>query len=459
MGRKKAHTPLNVFLNGRFVGVLRRASDGAVDFQYAHDWLGWESSFPISLSLPLREDRYIGAPVINVFDNLLPDNQPIRRRIAERVGAEGADAHSLLAKIGHDCVGALQFLPDGSAPGPAGSTDGKTLSEEELVILINNLAATPLGLDEDADFRISIAGAQEKTALLRMNGRWLKPTGTTATTHILKPQIGQMPNGMDLANSVENEYLCLKILAACGVPAPEVEIAEFGGRRTLIVQRFDRLWTRDDRLLRLPQEDMCQALSVPPTRKYQADGGPDMWAIIQLLKGSDGPDTDITTFMRACILFWMLNATDNHAKNFNIFINPNSRYRLTPLYDVLTVQPSLDAGQIQRKQFKLAMSAGKNRHYLVNEVLPHHFQQTADLAGVGKNTIRAIFDDLAATTVTQAESVVAQLPKGFPESLIASTLGALKRRATLLADQAKAANDQAAYCEPLAYETIGGSNC
>ena len=283
MARRPAHIPLNVFLNGRLVGVLRRESTGAIDFQYAREWLDWRDTFPISLSLPLREDRYIGTPVTNVFDNLLPDNDAIRRRVAERVGADGTDAYSMLAALGHDCVGALQFLPDGMDPGPPGGVEGKPVSNEDVARIIENLAAAPLGLGEDEDFRISIAGAQEKTALLRKDGGWFKPIGTAATTHILKPQIGRLPNGIDLSNSVENEYLCLKLLQAFGVPAAQAQIADFGKRRTLIVERFDRLWARDGRLLRLPQEDICQALSVPPTRKYQSDGGPGMREIVELL--------------------------------------------------------------------------------------------------------------------------------------------------------------------------------
>jgi serine/threonine-protein kinase HipA len=174
-----------------------------------------------------------------------------------------------------------------------------------------------------------------------------KPIGITATTHILKPQIGELPNGIDLSNSVENKYLCLKLLEGFGIPVANVEIADFGDRRTLIVERFDRRQARDGRLLLLPQEDICQALSVPPTRKYQSDGGPAMRDIIQLLKGSDTPDKDIAIFMRAWIVFWILGATDGHAKNFSIFLGAGGRYRMTPLYDVLTAQPSLDAGQIQ----------------------------------------------------------------------------------------------------------------
>ena len=320
MARPRKHVPLIVFLNGRLVGVLRRATNGAIDFQYDQTWLDGRATFPVSLSLPLREDRYIGAPVINVFDNLLPDSEAIRRRVAERVGADGIDAYSMLTALGHDCVGALQFLPDGVDPGAVGSADGKAVSDDDIADIIKNLASAPLGMGQDEDFKISIAGAQEKTALLRREGQWYKPIGTAATTHILKPQIGRLPNGVDLSNSVENEFLCLKILAALGVPSAHAEIADFGSQRTLVVERFDRRWTEDKRLIRLPQEDCCQALSVPPTRKYQSEGGPGMPDLLQLLKGSDRPIDDISTFLRANIVFWLIGATDGHAKNFSVFL-------------------------------------------------------------------------------------------------------------------------------------------
>jgi serine/threonine-protein kinase HipA len=432
MARKRAHVPLNVFLNSRHVGVLRRESTGAIDFQYASDWLAWENTFPVSLSLPLRENRYIGVPVINVFDNLLPDSDQIRKRVAERVGADGTDPFSMLTALGHDCVGALQFLPDGSDPGTAGDIAGKPVSDHEVADIIKNLAAAPLGMEEDEDFRISIAGAQEKTALLRMNGQWFKPTGTTATTHILKPQMGQLPNGIDLSNSVENEYLCLKLLDAFGLPTADVEMADFGDRRTLIVERFDRRWTRDGRLLRLPQEDTCQALSIPPTRKYQSDGGPGMRDIVNLLKGSDTPEADIANFIRANIIFWLLGATDGHAKNFSIFLSPGGRFRLTPLYDVLSAQPSLDTDQVRRKKFKLAMSVGKNRHYLIRDIVPRHFMQTAEMSGVGAPLMLSIFDDLAANALRQTQAVIDILPPGFPADMVSSITTGIAHRIQLI---------------------------
>jgi len=428
MARRRTHASLNVFLNGRLVGVLHRASTGAIDFKYDPEWLGWQHTFPVSLSLPLREDRYVGTPVFNVFDNLLPDSPVIRKRVAERVGAEGTDTYNLLTAMGHDCVGALQFLPDDVEPGRTGSTDGHPVDDREIALILANLAVAPLGLGKDEDFRISIAGAQEKTALLRKNGRWYKPIGTAATTHILKPQIGRLPNEIDLSNSVENEYLCLKLLEAFDVPVANVEIADFGDRRTLVVERFDRRWTRDRRLLRLPQEDCCQALSVPPSKKYQSEGGPGLRDILELLKGSDEPEYDIATFMRANIVFWLLGATDGHAKNFSVFLLPGGRYRMTPLYDVLSAQPSADAGLIQRKQFKLAMSVGKSRYYAVHDIVPGHFLQTAEIAGVGAPLMRAIFEDIAATAARRVSSVVDRLPSGFPAGMADSISTGIAQR-------------------------------
>jgi serine/threonine-protein kinase HipA len=219
-----------------------------------------------------------------------------------------------------------------------------------------------------------------------------------------------------------------------GVPAAKVEIADFGGRRTLIVERFDRRWTKDARLLRLPQEDCCQALSVPPTRKYQSDGGPGMREVIDLLKGSDTPDTDITTFMSANIIFWLLGATDGHAKNFSVFITPGGRFRMTPAYDVLTAQPSLDAGQISRKKFKLAMSVGKNRHYDIHEIMPRHFLQTADLARIGLPAVRSIIENMGEVAPRKAAAVIEALPQNFPGQLIDSVMRAINERSRLLSE-------------------------
>lgn len=432
MARRRARIPLNVFLNGRLVGRLQRQTSGAIDFQYDPAWLDREDAPPVSLSLPLREDRFLGDPVIAVFDNLLPDNETVRRRIAEQKNAEGYDAYSLLTVIGRDCVGALQFLPDGEEPGPVGEVIGEAIEDKEIARKLSNLKATPLGVGEDEEFRISVAGAQEKTALLYWKNKWHIPHGTTATTHILKPRIGKLENGIDLSQSVENEHLCLKLTAALGLPSAHTKIQEFGGKRVLAVERFDRLWTEDERLLRLPQEDCCQALSVPPTRKYEPDGGPGMRQMIELLKASDEPEADQRMFFKAQIVFWLLGATDGHAKNFSIHLAEGGRFQLTPLYDVMSAQPNVDARQISWNQMKLAMAVGDNRHYVIHAIMPRHFLQTAKRSGVPPDMIQDVLDEIAESAPGAIDSVLANLPENFPAPIAQSIIDGLRRRLRLI---------------------------
>lgn len=330
MGCRPAWQPLRVYLNSRRVGTLHRASNGAIRFSYHDDWLAWENAIPVSLSMPLRETPWYGEPVLAVFENLLPDSDRIRRLVAEKVGARGTDAYSLLSVIGRDCVGALQFIPGDDVLDSAGGIEGEAVDDTAIERLLRGLGQAPLGLSRDDDFRISVAGAQEKTALLWHEGQWKKPHGTTPTTHIFKTQIGHLPGGIDLSDSVENEFYCLKLAEAFGLAVNQARMETFGETKALVVERFDRLWARDGRLLRVPQEDCCQALSIPPTLKYQSDGGPRMIDIIGLLQGSDRPVEDQDRFLKVQIIFWLIGATDGHAKNFSLWFGPGGSYRMTP---------------------------------------------------------------------------------------------------------------------------------
>jgi serine/threonine-protein kinase HipA len=431
MARKSTRVPLNVYLNGRLVGRLQRETSGATHFQYDESWLNWDKTFPVSLSLPLREDRYVGDPVIAVFDNLLPDNEDIRRRVAARSGADGIDPYSLLSAIGRDCVGALQFLPDGVEPGKTGEIISVPISDDEIAQTLSNLATAPLGIGDDQEFRISIAGVQDKTALLRIDDTWHVPHGTTATTHILKPQIGQRDN-YDLTSSVENEHMCLEILGALDLPVARTNIADFGETRALVIERFDRQWTTSGRLLRVPQEDCCQALSYPPTRKYQSDGGPGMADIFEFLKASDDPAYDRFIFMKAQIAFWLLGAIDGHAKNFSVFLHPGGGFQLTPLYDVMSAQHLLDDKSLQRKNMKLAMSVGNSKHYRIHEIQPRHFQQAAESAGLADGMVELALNQISDTLPGVISAVCNSLPEAFPEALRDSIAeGALKRCRTI----------------------------
>jgi serine/threonine-protein kinase HipA len=431
MPRRRAHAPLNVFINNRLCGRLEKAAGGAISFQYDPAWLDWPPAFPISLSLPLRAAPWRGEPVAAVFDNLLPDSPQVRRQVAERTGAEGVDAYSLLAQIGRDCVGAMQFLPEEIAPDTSRQIDGAPLSDADIARMLANLARAPLGIDTEQEFRISVAGAQEKTALLRLDGRWMRPLGATPTTHILKPQIGEIPTPwglIDLSDSVENEHYCLTLLEAFGLPVARTEIARFGGRKVLVVERFDRLWRPDGQLLRLPQEDFCQALSVPSTRKYQNQGGPGAIEILTKLWEGDDPLADQAQVLKALIVFWLIGATDGHAKNFSLFLRPGGRFQLTPFYDVLSGQPAFDAKRIPHRSYKLAMSAGARAHYGVLDLHGRHFVETAKAAGLGPAVIRPVLQEVRDKAPAAAEAARSRMPRGFPDAVHESVAAAIASR-------------------------------
>jgi serine/threonine-protein kinase HipA len=357
----------------------------------------------------------------------------LKRRVAEQVGAAGTDAYSLLAAIGRDCVGAMQFMRvEDVDEGDTTTVKGEPITEAAIETLLRGLPQAPLGLSRDEAFRISVAGAQEKTALLRHKGRWWKPAGTTPTTHIFKKQIGRLLNGLDLSDSVENEFYCLKLAAAFGLPVAKSEMHTFGDTKALVIERFDRLWTKDKRLLRLPQEDCCQALSVPPTRKYQSEGGPGLVQILNLLKGSDQPAVDRVTVLKAQMLFWLIGATDGHAKNFSIFLATGGRYHLTPMYDVLTAQPSFERKQIDRRQMRLSMSVGANRHYRIGEIRGRHFVQTGKAGGLAESVVRAVIEEMAETAPYAIQKVEGALPRDFPLALHESVSKGVEGRVDLL---------------------------
>lgn len=431
MGRRKAHAPLNVLINGRLAGRLSKEPSGAIAFQYDRDWLRWEHSFAISLSLPARETAYTGAAVTAVFDNLLPDNENVRRKVAERTGAESTDVYSLLERIGRDCVGAMQFLPDDATADFDRGIRGEPVSDEEIEQILANLAGTPLGIDLEHEFRISVAGAQEKTALLFHEGRWMRPLGTTPTTHILKPQLGEIPTAfgmIDMTNSVDNEHYCLKLLEAFGEAVARTQISTFGKRRVLVVERFDRRLQGPDRLLRLPQEDCCQALGFPSAQKYQSHGGPGAASILKLLQRGDTPLEDQAAFFKSQILFWLIGATDGHAKNFSIFLRPEGRYGLTPFYDVLSAQPAFDRKQIPHRSYKLAMSVGKSRKYKILDIAGRHFVETGKEAGLGSTIMRRVIDEILEAAGSATDRAAAEMPKDFSGEVHQSVEGAMGPR-------------------------------
>lgn len=421
-----------MWANGLLVGRWTLASRGQVTFTYAEAWVQSKEARPLSLSLPINLDNrtVAGAAVTNYFDNLLPDSEPIRRRIQARYGT-GSDPFELLAAVGRDCVGAVQLLPVDERPQDVFAIQASPLSEAEIEQLLLGVSRPSNPLADDKDLRISLAGAQEKTALTRRRGRWCVPHGSTPTTHIFKLPLGLVGNrNLDLTTSVENEWLCARLLAGYGLPVAECDIAQFGDTRVLIVERFDRK-LHDSRKywLRLPQEDFCQATATPSSTKYEAEGGPGLLRIAEILRASNRRDADLATLLHAQLLFWMLAATDGHAKNFSLALLAGGNFHLTPLYDVISAWPLVGtkANQLHEKKLKLAMALhGKSRHYSLTEIQRRHFNTTAHRCGLGPNMDHIIDATIEATPRVVAQ-VAAELPKGFPERIFEVVTNGLQR--------------------------------
>lgn len=419
MARKKQYQNLYVYMNGIHVGTLIRESSGSLVFTYDRDWLTWENTRPISLSMPLTEIPYKGRVVDCYFDNLLPDSDLIRKRIQARFSVPSDNCFDLLSQIGADCIGALQLLTQ-SKMTSIKKIRANPISDNDIAKILKHYQTAPLGMDRETDFRISIAGAQEKTALLWHQEQWCLPQGTTPTSHIIKLPIGQIKHaGIDLSESVENEWLCLKILSAYNLPVNQARIVNFDDVKTLVVERFDRRWAKNDKwLMRLPQEDLCQALGVPPGLKYESDGGPDIQAIMKILLGSKEAMNDREKFMKTVFLFWVMGAIDGHAKNFSISIEPQGRYQMTPLYDVISAYPLTAKRQLELQKLKMAMSLkGKKRHYLWNNIQARHWLDMATQCQFPSTVMQSIMEDVLDNMDDVINQVAALLPKNFPQQI------------------------------------------
>lgn len=413
---------LDLWMNGLYVGRWERTRSKQDQLRYDPSWLDRPEGRPLSLSLPIGGGTPLrGAAVSAYFENLIPDNEQILRRLRDRFKAHSTAAFDLLAQIGRDCAGAIQLLPAGAEPGDVRRIDARPLDEAGVAAMLREATlGARFGSDDSDAFRLSLAGAQEKTALLRHRGRWCVPRGATPSTHVFKLPLGLVANiRADLSDSVELEWLCLELMRSVGLDTPKAEIGRFEDQRALIVERFDRRRAPDGKWwIRIPQEDFCQATGTPPTGKYEADGGPGIRQILDILRGSESAEDDRVAFFKAQIMFWILGATDGHAKNFSIFLRGGGRYRLTPFYDVLSTYPiqGIGAGRLDPRRARLAMAiTGRNRHYLIRDIRRWHWTAMATALGL-ERPASALIEELILAVPKAMASVGERLPEDFPRA-------------------------------------------
>jgi serine/threonine-protein kinase HipA len=320
---------LHVYFYGKQVGTLSQDTRGKYAFQYDQEWLASSLSQPISQSLPLRSEVFEERECAGFFGGLLPEDYN-RELIARNLGVTAQNDYAMLREIGGECAGAVALL-DPVADLPAQQRTYHPISLEELETILDALPRKPL-LAGDAEVRLSLAGAQNKLALYCDEGGFALPLHESPSSHIIKPEPEPFPG------LVENENYCLRLARNLDIPCAEAEPLIFGKHHCLLVRRYDRLQDGDE-LIRLHQEDFCQALGIPSRLKYQSEGGPHLLHCFDLIRNaSSRPAKDLISLFDTVLFNYLIGNNDAHAKNFSLlYVQSGDRVRvqLAPLYDLV----------------------------------------------------------------------------------------------------------------------------
>lgn len=374
---------LHILYGDTAVGTLLydRKKD-EISLSYEEAWQFGSESFPISLSLPLAKREHADTTIRPFLQNLLPDNPAVIEAWGKRFQVSPRNPFDVIKHVGEDCAGALQFVrPERLDTILSGALDTLApLTDDDLAKRMEDLNAQSRALPVRIEGRFSLAGAQTKDALHFKDGSWFVPGGRIPTTHILKPEMDT------LAHHALNEHFCLQLAAAVGLMRTESRIQEIGGRRVLCVKRYDRGIDSSGNIIRWHQEDLCQAMGRDSGMKYQDQGGPSAAEIVKVLdEFSDDRMDDISRFIMALALNWIIAGTDAHAKNYSLLHAPGGFVRLAPFYDLASWLPY--ERDPNSTKVKLAMKIGGT--YRLHEINGSRWRKWADEAGLDPALVKA----------------------------------------------------------------------
>lgn len=393
---------LQVYLDGTLIGTVTQSSHGSLSFSYDDEYTVTADPTPLSLSLPILSNRHRDKAVRAYLEGLLPDSEGARQRWANEYHVSPNNPFALLAHIGRDAAGAVQILPPEADPTDARARTGdiEWVNDNDFVDLVQELATHQSDWDPGRfGGRWSLAGAQPKIAMFRdpESGQFGIPRDSTPTTVIVKPAIARY------AQHHINEALCQRAANEAGLLAAESEVLEVGDVQVLISTRYDRLhdgtaWHR------VHQEDMCQALSVHPSLKYQSDGGPAVGDIADLLDRLPIEDRGVNAerFFKALSYNVLIGGTDAHAKNYSLILI-GSRAQVSPLYDAASVAP-----YDQRERLLSSMKIGD--HWKMLDVTNSDWRKVARRLGIPGDQAVAWVDELRDQLPGAFERAAASLP-------------------------------------------------
>jgi serine/threonine-protein kinase HipA len=419
---------LAVILDDSVAGTLVRLPGGRLRFEYDDAYRDKAAASPLSVSMPIQVRTHPDQTVTPWLWGLLPDNEAVLSRWARQFHASASSPFSMLATpVGHDCAGAVRFATEDDIDEVLARPGEVTwLTDDDVAQRLRELREDSTAwLGREFTGQFSLAGAQAKTALLHEDGRWGVPSGSMATSHILKPAVAGLDDH-DL-----NEHLCLDAARRLGLVVARTRVARFGDQGAIVVARYDRR-PSNGRLVRIHQEDVCQALGVPPSRKYQNEGGPGPRDVARLLRStmpSRAADDALWRFLDALIWNWLIAGTDAHAKNYALLLAAG-QVRLAPLYDIASALPY---GTHERR-LRFAMKIGGDYR-----VYPWHntWPSAADDLGLDPDRVLERAAELAARTpdaISAAASApeVVSLERSLPARLVDLVSERAERCAALL---------------------------
>jgi len=407
---------LTVWWNGVRVGALALNEYGEPEFTYASDWLKADGARPVSVSLPLQVEPFDRRATLPFFEGLLPEASQ-RTAVARALGISQRNEFRLLEALGGEVAGALEIWPDEiSPPVPGVAAPKQPLSNEDLVALIARLPTRPMLAGGEAGLRLSLAGAQAKLPVVVTNGQIALPAQGQPTTHILKPEIARFEG------TSENEALCMTLARDIGLDTASVEYRTIGETRFLLIERYDRVRDDSGTIVRLHQEDFCQALGYTSAQKYAADGGPVFRDCFDLVRrAATRPATELLKLLDAALFNTIIGNADAHAKNFSLLSKPGGT-EFAPLYDLLSTvaYPDLSA--------RYAMKIAKRR--TLDEIYPADWSKFAEDIGMRPPFVRKRVQDIAAAITMKIDSTIQDLALPDDRRAFAQAYGnAIKQRA------------------------------
>ncbi|HAC31938.1 MAG TPA: type II toxin-antitoxin system HipA family toxin [Treponema sp.] len=387
---------LNVFFGNKKAGSLESTENRGVIFVYDENYLNDKNSVPLSASLPLQREEFSQKQCIPFFSGLLPEEDS-RKKIADYLHISETSTLKLLEALGGECAGLISILSEDEDNSFSKETSYKLdsknyepLDDNRLSEFIEKMNTRPL-IKADDKLRLSLAGAQEKLALAKINGEWYLPLNGAPSTHILKPA-----RTGSLSSLAQNEYICMKLAKNFGLPVPDVDLLNIAGKDVFVVERYDRIQEADT-IQRLHQEDFCQALGIMSTSKYQNDGGPGISDIFNtILKVCTVPALESQKFLRYVLFNYVVGNCDSHGKNYSLLYK-NNRIELSPLYDV--VSTIIYSGLTD----KLSMKIGK--HYEILKVTQEDFSLLSESLNIKYSVLSKIFDDFAKNYIPAFEEL------------------------------------------------------